>query len=363
MPGAHSSFDEPKIDRYAAGRLLAPRFLNNIIQGLIWTNGRGVTEDWGTDTNAAEIRIIKHKELTSHARTMGPIGEENRGHFNSKDPEEPESEEYGIKLVYTFDPNIDVATVLDDMIKLNALNATAASIERRVRALINGFTLAYFIAEGWNWAHNNNDENIVKYDPSSDSMYEKLMEAHKLLDKGDIDNYISTFPLEGRISVFNTEGKHEILSTDKTVYQAGSSRAVELMEIGSGGTMNREAVNTDVNGWFGELNQTPMHMMSDHIVDIAEEFLDEEGNLEGDEEIYAVLTSSIAAGRVFATGNSVKIIDSPRGQGLRLQPLFRWGMEVFYPKGVVFIVNDDWDQGELDTDAGDLEVIGKDSRS
>jgi len=47
-----------------------------------------------------------------------------------------------------------------------------------------------------------------------------------------------------------------------------------------------------------------------------------------------------ATGRGVAFQNSIKTIDAPAGQGVRLQPLTRWGVEVFVPEGIRLIVED-----------------------
>jgi hypothetical protein len=46
--------------------------------------------------------------------------------------------------------------------------------------------------------------------------------------------------------------------------------------------------------------------------------------------------------------NSIKIIDNPRGQGYRLQPLTRWGAECWIPRGIQLIVEDAFDNPAVD---------------
>ena len=52
-----------------------------------------------------------------------------------------------------------------------------------------------------------------------------------------------------------------------------------------------------------------------------------------------MLVAGIATGRALAFNNSVKIIDSPNGQGKRAQYKYRWGVEVWQYKGIVPVIN------------------------
>ena len=366
MPGEHTDFGAPKIDKYAAGRLLATRTLHNIVQGRIWVNGRGVTEEYTSDPTANEVRVLKHKGLTSFARTIGPLGEENRSHFNTDDAEEPASDEFGIKLVHVFDPNIDVAAILEDMIALNVLNQVGVEIERRVTQMINGFTLATMFATSMNWADEQSDESrLIEFDPDNDDFLKKLMDAHSKLDEGDSDNGIDTFPLENRQSVFTTDAKAILMQEAKSVFEINSSRAVQYVEVGGYGELNELPINTHATGYFGTINQTPMHMISPTIIEVAEDYLDDNSMTsegESDGPIYAVVNASEAIGMAMGFSRGVKIIDNPRGQGWRLQPLYRWGAEVFYPKGIAWIVHNEFSNPVTDYPNDKLEVIGKTSR-
>jgi len=359
---AYSDSATPFVDPYATQRVLAQRYLQNVFQQLIWTDGRGVSHAFEPDGNALEVRIIRHKPLSGNSRTIGEGGATNNSHFNDNSAETPASDNYMLRLNELYDRMVELPQVMDDMISLNVLNATADSIEWRTIELINSYTLAHKIAGAFNYALDSGDTSrVIKFDEANDKMLDKVFEAHKYLNKGDRDNGISTFPLQNRLAVFSADGQYLLQTVEKAVFEVGSSRAVELLEIGSAGdTTVANQVNTDTTGFFGIINQTPLHMIADNIIDLAEQYMDLTQDILVD-NFLGVISASQGTLRGMATGNSVKVVDSVRGQGYLFQPKFRWGIEVIYPKSIVVIMKDDFDFATEVTDP--ITVEGPESQA
>lgn len=94
--------------------------------------------------------------------------------------------------------------------------------------------------------------------------------------------------------------------------------------------------------YVGEVDNTPVMIMSDQIWTEAANWMqkDTSGTKSTVDlsNVLALVVSGIGTGRGLAFNNGIKIIDAPNGQGKRLQPLYRWGIEVFYPASIVPIV-------------------------
>ena len=326
----------PKIDAYAAKRVLAQRIMNNVVQSLIWRDGLGITERFSDNVMAAQIRVIRQRMPEQRSRTMGPNTNPglNDGSFNTLAPEQPLTTEYDLPLIEMFDRNVDIADVLDDMIQIGTLNITINTLEQQLARLINAYTMAAKIAAALNFDAGQGGGELIVWDPA-DPLVDALAEAHARLDLGSATHGVDTFPQENRIAVFRTEGKYALIRAAAPVYNLGSSRAVELLEIGSAGKLVK-APETDNTGYFGELYNTPLHMASPIIWSLAEEYLGlQAGDLDG---IIGIVSASQATGRGIAFQKSVKIIDNPRGQGYRLQPKTRWGVRNWIPEGERLIV-------------------------
>ncbi len=354
-----SDFTLPKIDSYAAKRVLAQRIMNNVVQSLIWRDGLGITEKFSDNVMAAQVRIIRQKMPVQKSRTLGEntSASVNDGHFNSLDAEQPITQEYDLPLIEMFDRNVDVSDVLDEMIQIGTLNITVQTLEQQLARLINAYTLAVKVASALNYDYNSTGDELIEWTEASEELVDKLAEAHQRLDEGSATHGIDTFPQENRIAVFRTKGKYGLLTAGNSVYNVGASRAVELLEIGSAGKLEK-APETNVTGYFGELYNTPLHMASNIIWTLAEEYLDlTAGDLD---DVVGIVSASQATGRGVAFQNSVKIIDNPRGQGYRLQPKTRWGVKNWIPEGERLIVLSTFTNPVV-SEATELEVVGPDT--
>lgn len=330
----------PKIDLYAAKRLLAGRLMQNTTQSLIFRDGYGVTEEFSQDTMAAQIRILRHRRPTIVSRTLTANGADNGAHFNAAAAAQPSTKEYGLSLVEVYDNVVDIPTVLENMINIGVLNLESQGIEDQLTRLMNAYTFAAQIAAALNLdatevVTNSNPSTLISYNAAADSLTGKFFEAHIGLDEGAPEDDIDVFKQEGRVAVFLPKGKQKLLVDEKSVFEVGSSRAVQLLEIGSAGGLET-APETNVTGYFGQLNNTPLHLLSKPLMTLVEGYLGlTAGSLSG---IVGMVVASEATGRGVAFQNSIKVVDSQAGQGFRLQPLTRWGVEVFIPKGIKLIV-------------------------
>ena len=356
---AYSATDvtAPKIDLYAAKRVLAGRLMQNTTQSLIFRDGYGLTEEFSNDVMAAQLRILRHRRPTITSRSLG--GGTNSAHFNANAAAQPTTKEYGLDLIEVYDNVVDIPTVLENMINIGVLNLESQGIEDQLTRLVNGYTFATQIAAALNRdaaavvAGGTTATTLIKYDPAADSLTDKFFEAHGKLDEGAADHDIDVFKQEGRVAVFLPTGKQKLLVDEKSVFEVGSSRAVQLLEIGSAGGLDT-APETNVTGYFGQLNNTPLHLLSKPLMTIVEGYLGlAAGTLA---KVVGMVVASEATGRGIAFQNSIKAIDAPSGQGIRLQPLTRWGVEVWIPEGVQLIVEDDFVNPAIDDPSGTPSV-------
>lgn len=346
----------PKIDLYAAKRVLAGRLMQNTTQSLIFRDGYGVTEEFSNDVMAAQIRILRHRRPTIVSRALDDAN--NGGHFNTAAAAQPTTKEYGLDLLEVYDNVVDVPTVLENMINIGVLNLEAQGIEDQLTRLMNAYTFAKQIAAALTYDAQAGVTGVISYDPTSDSLTDKFFEAHLKLDEGAPNDDIDVFKQEGRVAVFLPSAKQRLLVDEKSVFEVGSSRAVQLLEVGSAGGLET-APETNVTGYFGQLNNTPLHLLSKPLMTLVESYLGlAAGDLDG---IVGMVVASEATGRGVAFQNSIKTIDAPAGQGIRLQPLTRWGVEVFIPEGIRLIVDSNFTNPVAQD--GTLDVVANNSRT
>lgn len=334
-----AGYTAPSIDGQALRRQLSMSFLLNIVQGLFHTPGRGVQQAVQIDTAGAEVRVIREKPLTQKARSLGETA--NGGYFNTNSPEQPSSDEYGLQVTFIIDNNIDIPSVMQDMLPLDIAQATVRNYEQLVAKNINASTIATQIASSLNdnatVVDGGGTANWVTYDATA--MLDTFQDIAAVLDAGDVDNGVDTFPSDSRIALWRTYAKRAFYKTAKNVLDIGNWKAQDMVKLG---TVDPESVrNTDKNGFFGEIDSTYNYMVAPAVFVLAEEYLRQSGAPVAAgylDDVVGYMCASMGTARGISLQSQVKIIDSPLGQGLRMQPKQRWGVEVFYPKSVVLCV-------------------------
>ena len=331
-----TSFSTPKLDGQALRRVTSQQIKENIFQDIVALPEKGVTEKFSTDTDASEIRVIRQLIPDFKARQLGATV--NGGYFNSENPVMPQSAEYGIKILYMIDNSIDYPTVMDEMVELPVAEATNKNVAGLVARNINASTIAHqlaavinkYVADG-----NGNNINRVAADANG-NIKDALLDASAMLDDGDSGNGVDMFPTDGRQIFIRASQKATLLKTGNIII-GGSNYAQEMLKRGviSPDTYKDSDLRT-----IGEIDGIPVSVVNKTVWDLAEKWMGlDAGTLDG---IVGLVVAGMATARALAFNNSVKIIDSPNGQGKRAQYKYRWGLEIFHIKGIVPISKNDF---------------------
>jgi hypothetical protein len=325
-----TDFKSPFINGIAAQRILTNEVLQNIFQGEIESEGRGVTQRFTSDTSGAQIRVVRVLPLTQKARELG--AGLNGNSFNTI-TEQPRTEQYGLNVITVIDAPIDIPNVHQDMLPIDLLE----KVTKEISNLVNLNTNAITIAGKYKKTFLDAAPSVVFYDSTATDpkeLQKRFLDAHSKLDDGDLENGVSIFPTDDRVGVIKASYRAKLLSEGVLVL-GGSNYAQELLAAGvlsPGAKQNKLQ-----NGYIGDFDGTPIHIASSLIWRTAEEYL---GLPNGEfSKVIGYFSSGMSNARGVAYNRDVKIIDSPSGQGVRLQPLFRLGFESFYAKGNVFIID------------------------
>ena len=131
-----SDYHAPKINGIAAARRLTPTLLENIYQGQIEADERGITQRFTVDDDlkAAQVRVIRVKPTKQTARVVGAT---INGGNKPAGSVETETEEVGIDVITVLDQPIDIAQVNIDMIPVDLLKAKVQDYGDQVNLNIN----------------------------------------------------------------------------------------------------------------------------------------------------------------------------------------------------------------------------------
>ena len=325
-----TDFKAPFINGIAAKRILVNETLQNIFQGEIESEKRGVTQRFTTDVSGAQIRVIRVLPLTQLARELGSgLNGEN---FNTL-VEQPRTEQYGLDVITVIDAPVDIPNVNQDMLPIDLMEKVTKEISNLINLNTNAMTIAGKYHKTFTDVAN---ANIVYFDPAStdaSALQTAFLLANSALDDGDLTNGVAMFPMDDRVAVIQTAYRAKLLAKGVLVL-GGSNYAQEML---AGGQLSPGAkLNKLENGYIGDFDGVPVHIVSSLIWRTTERYL---GLPAGElAKVIGYFSSGLANVRGIAYNENMKIIDSPQGAGVRLQPLFRMGFKSFYTKGNVFII-------------------------
>jgi len=334
MANLLSDFGAPTINGIAAQRVLSNQVLENLYQGLIESDGEGVTQRFTYDVSGAEIRFVHVKPVKALARRLGSAI--NGGNFPISS-NEGETDTFGVRVLDVLDDPIDLAQVSMDMIPVDLLGAYIKSYTDQVNLNINALTLAgKYYATAIKEAKGE-EVNLVKFD--GDDLKTALLDANSLLDDGAPEMGVSIFPQDDRALTIQAKYRSTLLA--KGILTIGGANYA--YDIAKGGVASAGATpRKSEDGFIGIFDNVPVHVVSSLVYKVAAQYL---GLGEGDlTQNIACVSSGFANVRAIAAVRNVKVVDKQGGQGIQIQPLTRFGFTVVpgYENGNAFVTTSDY---------------------
>ena len=305
--------------------LAAKRVKENIFVDLLHRAGYGVTEV--IELDASSVRMFKQVQTLADARQLN--ASVNGGFFNNNEAEVPQVIEYNLNLLDIFDQVYDIPEVQQDMVAINVFENATKNIGGRIATEINAATIAEQLLQKYNGAKAAGSWTgaavVLAADPK---YYEALQEASTMLDDGDEENGIQSFPFSERQILFRASYRKALLS-EKGVIMGGSNYAQSML---AKGTVSPEGTKDFGNMYCGEIDGIPCFIVPEAIWNRAGMWV---GATSAFVATQAMVIAAAATDRGVSPQNYIKTIPAPNGAGQRLQPKVRWGINVCYPKGIV----------------------------
>ena len=325
-----SNFGAPTINGISATRILSNTVLDNLYQGVIESDGEGVTQRFTYDVSGAEIRFVHVKPVKALARRLGSAV--NGGNFPIS-AKEGETDTFGIRVLDVMDDPIDLAQVSMQMIPVDLLGKYIKSYTDQVALNINAVTVAGKFYSTFLKQANGYDVNVIEYD--GNDLQTALLDANSALDEGAEDMGVSMFPQDDRCLTIQAKYRSTLLAKG-ILTLGGANYAYDIIK---GGTVNPGVEpRKNEDGYIGVFDKVPVHIVSSLVYKTAAGYL---GLTEKDlKQIIACDSSGFANLRAIAAVRDVKVIDHPDGQGVRIQPLTRFGFDVVpgYENGNAFVM-------------------------
>ena len=326
------------INALTTKRILSPAVKENIFQGIFTKPDEAVTEKYSEDTDASEIQVLRVKPNQNDARELG--ADTNGKWFNSEDAAEPQTEAYGIRIITTIDRPIDIPTNAQDMVSVDLLSSETKNLAGLVNRNINAATIAAMLAKNLN--------NIAGFDRrgseaataitalssnwvtvSGGKYTDAIIDAAAKLDDGNDAQGIDAYPDDMRAVIIRPTIKASVLKSMTGLY--GGTAVFDVLKKSGLDTDARPEIAT--TGYVGEIANMPVYVASGVVWSLVEKYL---GLAAGAlANVAGVVVSAVGTGRALAFNSKIKIVDAQGGQGLRIQPKYRFGVECWDALSVV----------------------------
>lgn len=332
MAALFADIRTPYVNEATLRRVMASRVRDNIFQGIFTKPGEAVTEQYSTDVDAAQIQVIRVKPHSTDAREIG--SDTNGAWFNSTAVSYPTTEAYPINIVTTIDDCIDIPESQQGMMSVSLVDAELQNLSGRVNRNVNALTIASQLCKNFNdIATSAITSNWVTLPASNANYQEALIEAGSFLDCGNINQGVDAYPDDQRAVIIRPKAKAEMLKKGQIII-GGSDYAQRILRNGGLDVDTRPEVST--SAYVGEVANMPCYVAAPAVWSLAEKYLGlDAGDLDG---VEMMVVSAIGTGRALAFNGAIKIVDSPLGQGRRIQPKYRMGAECWDSLSVVPIV-------------------------
>lgn len=330
----------PYVDSLTTKRILAPAVKENIFQGIFTKPDEAVTEKFSEDTDASEIQVLRLKPLENDAREIG--SDKNGAWFNGREAAESSTEAYGIQILQTIDRNIDIPTNAQDMVSIDLLEGETRNLAGLVNRNINAMTIAAMLAKNFNNVagvdkRNSNaavvtlDEAVTKnwVTVASNKYSDAIIDAAAWLDDGNAAEGIDAYPDDMRCVIIRPSAKAAMLKAMASLN--GGTAVFDVLKKAGVDTESRPKIAT--TGYIGEFYNMPVYVASKTTFALVEKYL---GLASGAlDKLVGVVVSAVGTGRALAFNATIKTIPSPNGQGIRIQPKYRFGCECWDALSVV----------------------------
>ena len=327
-----SDFANPTINGNIARRILANEVLRGVAQGILENNGEGITQRFSNDTTGAQIRITQFMPFNQEARELG--ASLNGENFDGRTALQAHTNGLGVDVITVINQNIDIPQVTMDMLPRDFLGNVTKNLEMDINNNINAMTIGgKFVATANAVAEGKAEfKYITLANASGNDWRLAFMEMDAQLDAGDEENGLAYFPGDDRCFVVKANFIPYLLNNGVLTI-GGANHAYEMLAQGGISPGAKQDIR---DGYAGELLGKSVYKFVPLIAKLAAKYAGVP--VWAFDEVYAYESSGFANVRAIAQNDEIKLIDSPDGQGVRVQPNFRMGFKSLYAKGNVFLV-------------------------
>ena len=332
------------VNGVSARRNFSAAVLENMYQGLVEKADRGVNDEFVSTKDAEEsAQVFVNRILPTKMQPREMGASVNGGSF-SANQHYTQTITVAIDILMVLDDPIIIPRARQDMIPVDLLAKQTKIYSDRLATILNGATASSKLMKSWlaeaeGKAINKKVISVADIEASTltdNRVLKQFIEANSMLDEGDMENGIDIFPLDTRIAVFKVSYR-AVLKGSGVLNLGGANYGYEIAQ--HGGVDKEGRVRTVEDGYIGEIDGVPCHLISNESLQHASQFLGLPALELKNSPFSGYIASSYANARGISASEQTKVVDAISGQGLVLQPYTKFGVACWYEKGNVIITN------------------------
>lgn len=318
------------VNGVSARRTFSAAVIKNMYQGLVETGGRGIDDKFVSESDAVESAQVFVNRILPIRMKPREQGANKNGASFSANQHYVQTETVQIELLQVMDDVVVIPRARQDMIPTDLLAEQTKIFSDRLRTVINGATFACKLFKVWNETGEIYSTKLTDADISNKEILYKFVTANSLLDEGDSEHGVDIFPEDTRVCVVKPSYR-ALLKINGVLTLGGANYAYD---IAKGGAISHEDKPSKVeNGYIGDIDGVPCHIISNESISHASEFLGFEASELKLAPVVGYISSSWANARGVSSSKITKIVDAQEGQGLKLQPYVKFGVASWFAKG------------------------------
>ena len=332
------------VNGVSARRNFSAAVLENMYQGLVEKADRGVNDEFVSTKDAEEsAQVFVNRILPTKMQPREMGASVNGGSF-SANQHYTQTITVAIDILMVLDDPIIIPRARQDMIPVDLLAKQTKIYSDRLATILNGATASSKLMKSWLAEAEGKEINkkvisasdITNSTTADNKVLKKFIEANSMLDEGDMENGIDIFPLDTRIAVFKVSYR-AVLKGSGVLNLGGANYGYEIAQ--HGGVDKEGRVRTVEDGFVGEIDGVPCHLISNESLQHASQFLGLPALELKNSPFSGYIASSYANARGISASEQTKVVDAISGQGLVLQPYTKFGVACWFEKGNVIITN------------------------
>lgn len=330
-----SSVSANYINQQSLGIELSKRVKENFFQNIITKAGEACDEGYVDNTELSTVLINRQLPFNIPSRRIG--ASVNGGFFNSLGLIQPVGDQYELSMTIVMDFSVVISANLEGMTPIPIMENAVQNIGGNLNQEINASTIAEQLRVNLIANDQGIIENVIYVDPTIDGYaVDGIEDAVATLNEGNPEMGIDTYPMDRR-AMYLRSSYIASLRKSKGFLILNSNYGQEMRE--EAGVSKGSNADT-ITGVYGRIDGVPVYLIADVTWANAASYLGLPGS--SFNSLQGIVVSATGTARGLAFANNMKVVDSIQGQGLIVQPKYRWGVATLDPKSVVCIAKNDF---------------------